>query len=509
MLVWCPDWPVRATMRREQLAAQAPVAVIDRGQVYACSPAARADGVRRGLRVRDAQSRCPDLVVSTRDDSLALRVFEPIVAVIEAISPGVQVIRPGVCAVRAQGPARYYGSEQYAAAVLAEQVVHEGVDDLRLGIADGPFTAEQAARRAAIQDVRIIEPGGSAAFLAPLSIDLIDLPDLVGLLRRLGLRTLGAFAELPVVDVLARFGEEGLLAHRLAAGRETSELDARKPPPELVRSIEFEPPLDKLDEIAFTIRTTAESFVAGLSAHGLVATSVLVHVRSDRGELSERQWLHPRWFDVAELVDRVRWQLSGLIGPGAPFTGPVDQVRFEPVTVNPLADHADGLWGTAPDERIARAMSRVQSMLGHEGVRVPVRGGGRGPAQRQVQVAWGDQPIGLRDPDLPWPGRIPAPAPSTIYPTPRPAAVLTGDGSTVTLTERGALSGDPVRFGPSAGAGDLRPIQAWAGPWPVEERWWDPKQARSLARLQVVGVDGSAWLLLVEGGQWFVEASYE
>ena len=33
--------------------------------------------------------------------------------------------------------------------------------------------------------------------------------------------------------------------------------------------------------------------------------------------------------------------------------------------------------------------------------------------------------------------------------------------------------------------------------------------ARAVARFQVVAVDGSAWLLMVEGGQWWVEARYE
>ena len=32
----------------------------------------------------------------------------------------------------------------------------------------------------------------------------------------------------------------------------------------------------------------------------------------------------------------------------------------------------------------------------------------------------------------------------------------------------------------------------------MDELWWDPAQARRVARFQVVGVDGSAWLLLVE-----------
>ena len=52
-------------------------------------------------------------------------------------------------------------------------------------------------------------------------------------------------------------------------------------------------------------------------------------------------------------------------------------------------------------------------------------------------------------------------------------------------------------------------VQAWAGPWPIDELWWDPDGARQVARFQLVGVDGSAWLLLVEQGEWWTEARYD
>ena len=29
-------------------------------------------------------------------------------------------------------------------------------------------------------------------------------------------------------------------------------------------------------------------------------------------------------------------------------------------------------------------------------------------------------------------------------------------------------------------------VAAWAGPWPLEERWWDARRARRAVRLQVV-----------------------
>jgi len=47
----------------------------------------------------------------------------------------------------------------------------------------------------------------------------------------------------------------------------------------------------------------------------------------------------------------------------------------------------------------------------------------------------------------------------------------------------------------------------WAGPWPVTERWWEPRRRR-LARLQVVFDDGTAHLLAVERRRWSIVGSY-
>ena len=59
--------------------------------------------------------------------------------------------------------------------------------------------------------------------------------------------------------------------------------------------------------------------------------------------------------------------------------------------------------------------------------------------------------------------------------------------------------------------GRRRPAEvvAWAGPWPVDERWWDPARHRRRARLQVVTADGVAHLLALEGGRWRTEATYD
>ena len=59
LAIWCTDWPAVAAAAAADLPATAPVAVTLANRVIACSATARAAGVRRGLRRREAQARCP------------------------------------------------------------------------------------------------------------------------------------------------------------------------------------------------------------------------------------------------------------------------------------------------------------------------------------------------------------------------------------------------------------------------------------------------------------------
>ncbi|NQX10231.1 DNA polymerase Y family protein [Microbacteriaceae bacterium VKM Ac-2855] len=514
MLLWCPDWPLVAAAAEHALAAELPLALTERGLVFACSAAARADGVRRGMRLREAQSRSTALVALPYDPILDARAFEPVILALEEITPGVQVIRPGMCAIRARGPRRYYGGELPAARAVLDRLVELGVSGARIGIADGAFAAELAAKVGGGEPVAIVPEDGSPAFLAPLPVGVLETEGpadagFVTLLRRLGVRTLGGLAALSESDVESRFGPTGARSHRAASGRDTSAVVPRTAPAHLERSVSFEPPLDRIDQVTFAVRVAAEEFVAGLTAALLVCTGIRVEVTDENGRVSARSWLHPRWFAPADVVDRVRWQLQGSGAIDAGLGAPISRVNVVPEAVDEIGHHEQGLWGSAPDERIHHGLSRVQSMLGHDAVVTAVLGGGRELRERQHLVPWGDRaPAEAARRTLPWPGALPPPLPGTVFDDLIPVQLRGPDGEAVAVDERGGMSSEPTGFAADAHAA-LSRIQGWAGPWPVDERWWDPEHARHYDRFQVIDADGTAWLLVAEGSGWFAEARYD
>ena len=51
-------------------------------------------------------------------------------------------------------------------------------------------------------------------------------------------------------------------------------------------------------------------------------------------------------------------------------------------------------------------------------------------------------------------------------------------------------------------------LVAWAGPWPMVERWWTP-EVRRRVHLQVALEGGRALLLACAQGTWTCEAVYD
>ncbi len=680
VVVWCPDWPVTA--------AGAPpdslTAVVHANRVVACSEAARAEGVRPGLRRREAQSRCPELELLAHDPARDARAFEPVLTAVEQLTPWVEVLQPGECAFPARGAARYHGGEPVLT-VTVTAAVHAAIQGrggpgdrrggppvdrggCRVGIADGTFAAGLAARHQLI-----VPPGGSRTFLAPHPVTTLDRPDLADLLVRLGLRTLGDLAALPGPDLATRFGPEGARAARLASGLDEHPKGARRPPPDLRVTAELDPPADRVDIAAFTAKTLADDLVARLDHLGLSCPRLRIEAETDQGETLSRVWRHdptpllshrspsspdpvprspvagpgsggarsrgpadPPARMAAVMAERVRWQLDGwLTGRTGHPPGALTRLTLVPDEVVPAQGRQLGFWGgeSEPTRRAARALARIQGLLGPEAVQTAHLQGGRDPVTRVTltpgtapgdpvgpAAAEGSESVGAgsggggpgsvrtrssgsgsesigsggrgagsragriggiragagelptrsgpapsspaaspldpaassgppaslfdpprpasgprlslsdlialsppdppapSDPDLadlsgpgpgavPWPGRVPAPAPAIVYAEPVPAEVVDASGATVVVDGRGLLGSLPSRVRVRDRAWSV--ITAWAGPWLVDERWWDPAAHRRLVRLQATTDQGAAYLLRLTGGRWWVEAIYD
>ncbi len=512
-------------------------------KVVACSALARSEGVRPRQRRREAESYCPSLVLVREDPVRDVRAFEPVVAAVGEFTPLVELTRPGVCSLPVRGPARYFGGEAALVSKIRKAVDQVSGVTCRIGIADTPFAARLAARN----DL-VVPCGTTEAWLAQLPIEVLGSPDLVDLLRRLGLERVGDFTALDEGVVGARFGSVGVDVYRKGRGCAVEALQLDDPLPDLSVSRELEDPVDQVETVAFIAAAAAEELAGRLAPHGLACTRLLVEASSDHGEALSRWWRADRPFTPRAMVDRVRWQLEGWMTAGvdAPTAG-ITLIRLTAGEVVPEEGRQLGIFGEPAEvrERVERHAARIQGLLGHDAVGTAVLVGGRGPAEQVRFVPFGEP----RDEQSaahhqPWPGRLPSPAPSLVFVHPEPVSVLGVDGRELGVDGRGQCTSVPVEvvmMGSASGSGSgsgsapnpvsgsgsapnpvsgsgqgradgrLRHLRvvAWAGPWPAEERWWDVQASRRRARFQVELADGSAHVLVIERGRWALEATYD
>lgn len=539
--LWFPDWPVQAA------GLAAPGAVVAEHRVLACGTAARAAGVRRGMRLRAAQALCPELDVAEADADRDARAFEPVAAGLDEVTASVEVLRPGLAVVSAGGPARFFGGEDAAVERLLDAAARRGVDCLA-GVADELSTAVLAARHG-----RVVAPGASREFLAPLPLAELVAEVALGCdgetaatLVGLGARTAGELAALPGPAVVTRFGAAGARLREVATAAGERLVAPQAGRPDLAVALEPSEPVVRVDAAAFAARQLAARLHARLAEVGVACNRLRVTADFAGGERLTRVWRTREPLTESATADRVRWQLDGWLtaraldaAPGHPradgagsATGPggdtdpsqagLGQDGVEPdahpdpddglvaLTLDPVEvaepETVAALWGRRTGgEAARRAVERVVSTLGADAVLQPRLIGGRGVAERVELVPYGE--AREAPPEGSWPGRIPGPLPARLGAGPNhPASrvmLVDAAGRRVAVTAEAELSAAPAGLA----WGERRfLVTGWAGPWPVD-------RPEPVARLQVAGEDGAdgaayAWLLIWRAGRWAIEALY-
>lgn len=516
--LWFPDWPVQAA-RIDDEELPDTLAIAAQHRIRVCSPAARRAGVRRDMRVRQAQAVCPDLVVLAEDLDRDGRMFESIAAGLDDVASSVEVLRPGLVIVDAGAAGRFHGSEGEAVEMLVDAAARRGID-VSVGVADEIATALIATR---VGEGSVVPAGGSREFLSRQPVALLAAevslhcdPTLADSLRQLGVRTLGELAALSATAVSTRFGAAGERCHRIARAAADRRVAPALPAGDLSVAVTPEEPIERVDSAAFAARQLAATLHERLRTAGLSCLRLRVLAELVDGTRLARIWRTREALTESATADRVRWQLDGWLTSGG--SGAIATLILEPLETAP-PDPVGTLWrsdgpGEGSGGQARRVLSRVQSTLGIDAVLSPRLVGGRGVAERITFVPYGEERDAERQGS--WPGRIPGPLPARLGGGPlHPAArvwLVDAAAEDVTVTAEALLSSSPYALGWGR---DRYRVAAWAGPWPVDTGWWDA-QPQKVARLQIVGQAKDerhprAWLLLWMGGgvgRWRIEASY-
>jgi protein ImuB len=133
-----------------------------------------------------------------------------------AFSPRVENTSNGTVVFDAEGLERLFGSYPQIAEQVAEQVRTRGIE-ANVAVAANVDAAICAAR--GLDGINVINRGTEAARLQHLPLRVLSpSPEILETLERWGICTLGAFAQLPPVQVAERLGQDGVQLHKRACG---------------------------------------------------------------------------------------------------------------------------------------------------------------------------------------------------------------------------------------------------------------------------------------------------
>lgn len=512
--LWFPDWPVQAARLESGDELAEPIAIAAQHRIKVCSHAARQLGIRRGMRVRNAQAVAPELTVIEDNPDRDGRMFASLAASFDEVAASVEVLRPGLVVVDVDAAGRFHGSEDKALEMLIDAASRRGIDT-QAGAADEIATALIAARVS-----QVVPPGGSAEFLAaqPLGVLMAEESlaadmDTVKALGQLGITTLGELAKLPPNAVTTRFGTKGMRIYRIASAAPDRRVAPELPVEDLAVAITPEDPIERVDAAAFAARALAASLHERLKDTGRNCLRLKVVAELHDGTRVERVWRTREPLTEAATADRVRWQLDGWLTNGG--SGAIASLILEPLEFAP-PEPVGELWSDgASTDTARRVVERVQSQLGIDAVLQPRLVGGRGVAERVAMVPFGEEPEDVDRQS--WPGAIPQPLPARLgggidHPASR-IMLIDASGAPVIVTAEAMLSSEP--YGLAWGEKRYL-VTGWAGPWPVDADWWTQTElpAGRVARMQVVGREGgeggaaTGWLLVWSRRSWRVEAVY-
>lgn len=146
-------------------------------------------------------------------DGSTLRDHLALLDALSVLCPFTESVRVGLFVLPIRGPSRFFGGEAAVMENVRSTVVELTGHEPSLGIADGLFCAEACARRGLV-----LEPGATASFRRSLPLSALGRKDVATTCQRLGLHTVGAFADLDTARVGERFNKHALALHRVARG---------------------------------------------------------------------------------------------------------------------------------------------------------------------------------------------------------------------------------------------------------------------------------------------------
>jgi protein ImuB len=278
-----------------------------------------------------------------------------------AFSPRIENTAPATVVFDVEGLERLFGSYSEIAARVSEQVAARGLK-ANVAIAANADAAICAAR--GFTGITVLNRGAEARRLADLSLTVLSpSSEILETLDRWGIRTLAAFAKLPVVQVSERLGQEGVQLHKLARGVASRPLVPHVDSLKFVEVIDLDYEITTIEPLAFILSRMLEQICSRLRARNLATHEIHLSLQSYSRVLS---------LPVPVRNPRLLMKLLILDLEAHPPGAPIRQVSVEAIPAKPRVVQNGLFVPLSPEpEKLELTLARLSAVVGEENVGSP------------------------------------------------------------------------------------------------------------------------------------------
>jgi protein ImuB len=459
----------------------------DRGRVIELDAQAHELGARIGQTVLQARAAAGGVHVLVHDAARSRAVWQDMLDALDVVTPLVDDTAEGTAYLDMRG---IDGSPQQWIARVQRALLGF---DLPVRAATGPNKFVARALTYAT-DGRI----------EPLPVEVLELdPRTIERLHLLGIRTLGELAKLPHGPFVRRFGKAATAWHDRARGIDPTPFRPRAHELQIEASAFGEGSAEQEEQVYFALRVLADRVCNDLSRAGKATTLVRVTFECDNGDVRELDTgFAQATGDPRTMLDVMRAKLEGMT-----FESPIVGLRMQVLRLEECGAVATLFGQNDPDpQAVAVALARLQAATGEVPHRARVRPAacleGRfnydaftpmvgSTSSPVVRRAHHDE--GVRHDKV---------VPQLRLLNVKEIAVhMRGNKPVhVALRPAGVLSR-------SKGQDDMRKVVNCAGPWRVDDGWFETPVVRD--EYDVLLDDGMLCRIYRQGEHWYLRGTYD
>ncbi|MUN41734.1 DNA polymerase IV [Actinomadura litoris] len=253
-----------------------------RGVVSAASYEARTFGVHSAMPMSRARRLCPAAVVLPVSPEKYARVSAAVFEIFRSVTPLVEPLSLDEAFLDVAGAVRRLGRPAHIARMIREQVHAQQGITCSVGVAGTKFVAKLASTRCKPDGLLVVPADGVEDFLHPLPVAALwgvgERTEQT--LTRLGLRTVGQLAQVPLATLQRELGTaSGAHLHELSWGRDPRRVEPHTPDKSIGAEETFDTDIDDPEVIRRELLRLAERVGARLRASGNAGRTVSVKLR--------------------------------------------------------------------------------------------------------------------------------------------------------------------------------------------------------------------------------------